>query len=168
MPGSELHTNYKKTVAKNIFVSDAGQLNPSNAAVAILLLEDGRYVMQLRDNIPNIFYPGHWGCFGGAVEPGESPLRALKRELVEELEFTAKRPSRFTRFQYDLKRFGRGKIDRIYYEVLVTREEFKRFVLHEGKAFKAFTGPQLLCEKRLTPYDAFAIWLHCKQGRISL
>lgn len=124
--------------------------------------------MQLRDNIPNIFYPGHWGCFGGAIDPGESPLQALKRELAEELEFKAERATRFTRFQYDLKRFGRGKIDRIYYEVLVTHREYKSFVLHEGRAFKAFTVDRLLCEKRVTPYDAFAIWLHCQQKRISL
>lgn len=153
-------------MSKLIFISGGGRLSPSNAAVAILVLEDGRYVMQLRDNIPNIFYPGHWGCFGGAVDPGERPLQALKRELIEELEFRAKQASRFTRFQYDLKRFGRGKINRIYYEVPVRREEFRHFVLHEGKAFKAFTGRQLLSERRVTPYDAFAIWLHCKQLRI--
>ncbi len=153
---------------KHTFLSGTGRLTPSNAAVAILVLEDGRYVMQLRDNIPNIFYPGHWGCFGGAVDPGERPLQALKRELAEELEFKAKRASQFTRFQYDLKRLGRGKIDRIYYEVPVTREEFRHFVLHEGRAFKAFTGRQLLGEKRVTPYDAFAIWVHCKQKRLKL
>ena len=153
---------------KHTFLSGTGRLTPSNAAVAILVLEDGRYVMQLRDNIPNIFYPGHWGCFGGAVDPGERPLQALKRELAEELEFKAKRASQFTRFQYDLKRLGRGKIDRIYYEVPVTREEFRHFVLHEGRAFKAFTGSQLLGEKRVTPYDAFAIWVHCKQKRLKL
>lgn len=153
---------------KDVFFSAATRLNPGNAAVALLVLEDGRYVMQLRDNIPNIFYPGHWGCFGGAVDPGESSLQALKRELREELEFKAGRAREFTRFHYDLKRLGRGRIARIYYEVPVSRDAYRRFVLHEGKAFKAFTGRQLLCEKRVTPYDAFAIWLHCKQQRISL
>jgi len=155
-------------LVKNVFFSATTRLNPAHAAVSLLVLEDGRYVMQLRDNIPNIFYPGHWGCFGGAVDPGERPLQALKRELVEELEFKAKRASRFTLLQYDLKRLGRGKIDRVYYEVPVTRKEFRHFVLHEGKAFKAFTGRQLLSEKRVTPYDAFVIWLHCKQKRLQL
>lgn len=153
-------------MGKNVFFSASTQLHPANAAVAILLLEDGRYVMQLRDNIPKIFYPGHWGCFGGAVDSGERPLQALKRELAEELEFKAGRAVEFTRFHYDLKRLGGGRIARIYYEVPVTGEQYRRFVLHEGKAFKAFTGRQLLCDKRVTPYDAFAIWLHCKQDRL--
>lgn len=155
-------------MGNNVFFSASTRLSPAHAAVAILVLEDGRYVMQLRDNIPNIFYPGHWGCFGGAVDPGERPLQALKRELFEELEFRAGSASKFTRFQYDLKRLGRGRIDRIYYEVPVKKEEFRRFVLHEGKAFKAFTGRQLLAEKRVSPYDAFAIWLHFRQERLSL
>jgi 8-oxo-dGTP pyrophosphatase MutT (NUDIX family) len=153
-------------LGKNVFLSASTRLNPAHAAVAILVLDDGRYVMQLRDNIPNIFYPGYWGCFGGAVDPGESSLQALKRELEEELEFKAKRASRFTRFQYDLICLGRGKIDRVYYEVPVTRNEFKHFVLHEGKAFKAFTGSKLLSERKVSPYDAFAIWLHYQQKRL--
>lgn len=153
-------------LGKTVFISASSRLNPGNAAVGILVLDDGRYIMQLRDNIPNIFYPNHWGCFGGAVDPGERPLQALKRELEEELEFKARSALKFTRFQYDLSRLGRGKIDRIYFEVPVSRYEFKHFVLHEGKALKAFTGRQLLEEKRVTPYDAFAIWLHCKQDRV--
>lgn len=153
---------------KHVFFSASERLHPSNAAVAILVLEDGRYIMQLRDNIPNIFYPNHWGCFGGAVDPGERSLQAVKRELAEELEFKTVHAVEFTRFQYDLTRLGRGKVARIYYEVSVRKSEFQRFVLHEGKAVKAFTGRQLLCEKRVTPYDAFAIWLHCRQKRLKL
>jgi 8-oxo-dGTP diphosphatase len=45
--------------------------------------------MQLRDDIPGIVYPGHWGFFGGHLEPGENPEQALRRELVEEIEYEA-------------------------------------------------------------------------------
>ena len=49
------------------------------AVAAMVVLEDGRYLMQLRDNKPDIYYPGHWDFFGGAVEPGEEPLADIYR-----------------------------------------------------------------------------------------
>ncbi len=58
----------------------------SRHAVAIAILYQGdRFLMQLRDNIPGIFYPGHWALFGGHLEPGESPDVAMRRELLEEI-----------------------------------------------------------------------------------
>ena len=53
-------------------------------AVAILVA-DGRYALQHRDDRPDIAWPGHWGLFGGTIEPGESPAEAVRRELHEEL-----------------------------------------------------------------------------------
>ncbi|NEQ86119.1 MAG: NUDIX domain-containing protein, partial [Moorea sp. SIO2I5] len=47
-------------------------------AIAILYRQ-GQFLMQLRDNIPGILYPGLWGLFGGHIEPGETPIEALKR-----------------------------------------------------------------------------------------
>lgn len=122
--------------------------------------------MQLRDNIPGIFYPNHWGCFGGAIDAGESSVQAVRRELWEELEFKVGKAREFTRFQFDLTPIGAGKVLRIYYEVRVSRKAYDRFVLHEGAAVKAFTSRHLLCAETVTPYDAFAIWLHCKQADI--
>ena len=52
-----------------------------------IIHQDGKYLMQLRDDIPNIAYPGVWGFFGGHIEPGEEPEAALKRELVEEINY---------------------------------------------------------------------------------
>lgn len=53
--------------------------------VLAVLLVDGRYVMQLRDDKPGIAAPGVWGLFGGSVEVGEEPRVALLREVEEEL-----------------------------------------------------------------------------------
>lgn len=58
----------------------------SQVAIAILY-QEGRFLMQLRDNIPGIVYPGCWGFFGGHIEPGETPKVALERELQEEINF---------------------------------------------------------------------------------
>lgn len=53
-------------------------------AIAILY-QRGQFLMQLRDNIPNIVHPGQWGFFGGHIEVGETPEVALVRELAEEI-----------------------------------------------------------------------------------
>lgn len=52
--------------------------------LAVLLVGD-RYLLQLRDDKPEIDHPGVWGLFGGRVEPSETPAAALLREVGEEL-----------------------------------------------------------------------------------
>lgn len=51
---------------------------------AIISVWDG-YLLQLRDDKPNIEWPGYWGLFGGHVDRGETELQAIRRELQEEL-----------------------------------------------------------------------------------
>jgi 8-oxo-dGTP diphosphatase len=58
---------------------------PKLIATAILVDEAGRLVFQLRDNVPTIGHPDHWGLFGGRIEIGESPRAAIVRELWEEI-----------------------------------------------------------------------------------
>ena len=63
----------------------------SNSIVRVaiaILYQDDKFLMQLRDDIPNIVYPGHWGLFGGHLESGETPDIAVKRELLEEISYT--------------------------------------------------------------------------------
>ena len=50
-----------------------------------MLQQEGRWLMQLRDEIPTIVAPGCWGLFGGHLDPGETPEQALRRELLEEI-----------------------------------------------------------------------------------
>ncbi|MFK7802322.1 MAG: NUDIX domain-containing protein [Anaerolineae bacterium] len=58
--------------------------------VALILLEDHdkRIFLQLRDNIPHIGHPDHWGFFGGAAEGNETSTEAALREIEEELAIT--------------------------------------------------------------------------------
>ena len=148
------------------FLSDRHPLHGEDAVAAIITVEDGRYLMQLRDDIPRIFYPGHWGCFGGAVGAGEDGLVALKRELAEELEMTAPVATEFIRLHFDLTRLGQKQCYRTYYEIKVSEAEVGRYVLHEGAAMR-LVPPTELFELRLTPYDSFALWLHFARGRFS-
>jgi len=65
------------------------------AVVMAIIHQDGKYLMQLRDDIPTIVYPGVWGFFGGHIEPGELPEVALRRELLEEINYSAPLLSKF-------------------------------------------------------------------------
>jgi 8-oxo-dGTP pyrophosphatase MutT (NUDIX family) len=150
----------------DLFLTSLAPLRPSDAVAGLLVLEDGRYVMQLRDAKPGIFYPDHWGCFGGAVDAGETPQAALERELREELEFEAAPRSEFTRLTFDWRSVGHQPTSRIYYEVSVPQASFERFVLHEGSQMRAFTAAELLAQ-RCTPYDAFAVWMHTSRDRLA-
>lgn len=150
-----------------VFLSANGKIAGADAVAALLMLEDGRYVMQLRDPKPEIFYPDHWGCFGGAVDHGEDPRQALARELREELEFEIVSTRQFTRFDFDFGSLGRPSVYRIYFEVPVSTLAYSRFVLHEGAQFRAFSGAEILQQSRVTPYDAFAIWLHYRRERFN-
>src|ERR1700675_4537389 len=113
------------TCAEHFLPADGQSPRPHDAVAALLIHEDSRYIMQLRDSKPGIFYPGHWGCFGGAVEPGEVPVDALRRELREEIEFEMPGAFRFTQFDFDFTPLGYPKVYRIYFEVRVPAAAFK-------------------------------------------
>ena len=61
--------------------------------VALAVLErDGAWLLQLRDDLESILYPGHWGLFGGHLDPGETPSEAVHRELLEEINWKPASP----------------------------------------------------------------------------
>lgn len=137
-----------------------------DAVAAIIILDDGRYVLQHRDNLPHIWYPDHWGCFGGAVHEGEEPLDALRRELEEELEFQPSRITYFSRFDFDLDPIGLRSYYRTYYVITMSQKERSGLVLHEGDAIEAFEGSAIFEKLLMTPYDAFALFLYHHRARL--
>ncbi|MDM3847484.1 MAG: NUDIX hydrolase [Aphanizomenon gracile PMC638.10] len=71
-------------------------MNSQLAYVAVAILyRESKFLMQLRDNIPNIIAPGCWALFGGHIEPGESPEIAVQREVMEEIGYDL---TNFTKF----------------------------------------------------------------------
>jgi 8-oxo-dGTP diphosphatase len=68
---------------------------------AVLQLPDGRFLLAQRPQ--GKVYAGYWEFPGGKVEPGESPLQALQRELHEELgiEVTGAYPWLIREFDYE-------------------------------------------------------------------
>ena len=156
----------KQTNGRSAFVTSRARLAIGNAAAAIIQLEDGRYLLQLRDDSESIWYPNHWGCFGGGVEPGEDPVHALARELREELSFEFTEARFFTELEFDLAGLGLDRYYRKYYLVRMTLAEMDCLHLTEGAKFAAFDGDTMLGTLDLSPYDAFALFLHARGFRI--
>ncbi len=50
----------------------------------VLIVQDGIYVVQERDDKPHISDPGKYSLWGGGVEQGETPEQAAVREVLEE------------------------------------------------------------------------------------
>lgn len=96
---------------------------PVEVAIAILYCSD-RFLMQLRDDIPGIIYPGCWGLFGGHIEVGETSQQAIKRELLEEISYTPDSLSEFGCYR------DSGVIRHVYHAPL--RVELDQLVLNEG------------------------------------
>ncbi|MCX7170344.1 MAG: NUDIX domain-containing protein [Proteobacteria bacterium] len=147
-------------------MADRTILQPGDAAAAIIVFDDGRYLLQLRDNKQGIFFPGHWGLFGGGVESGEQPIDALRRELKEELGLAVVELRRLARFEFNLVPMGLTHIYREFFEVRLPAAIMPTLRLGEGKAFEAFTRDQVLASQRLVPYDSFALWFHVNEFRL--
>src|ERR1700674_5416517 len=99
----------------DLFLGGEVALSPSNATAAIIALPGKRYLMQLRDQKPNIFYPGHWGVFGGAIDVGETPEQCLYREIEEELGLSDIIFQPFTQITIDFSYCGLGNVVRHYF-----------------------------------------------------
>lgn len=96
---------------------------PVHVAIAILYRED-KFLMQLRDNIAGIRYPGYWALFGGHLELGETPDVAVKREVIEEIGYTLPSFVEFGCYQDD------AVVRHVFHAPLLV--ELNQLILNEG------------------------------------
>lgn len=152
------------------FLDDQLPLHPGDAVAALLLSPDGRYLLQRRDRKAGIFFPDHWGCFGGGVDAYDADRKAaLRRELREELELDVPTEAMlyFTDYTFDFSFCGLGVIYRTYFEVKLKADQIPGLSLSEGTTFGMFTAREVLAELKLTPYDTLALWMHANRRRLS-
>jgi 8-oxo-dGTP pyrophosphatase MutT (NUDIX family) len=107
---------------------------PVRVAIAILY-RDNKFLFQLRDDIPNIVYPAHWGFFGGHLDPGETPDEAVIRELQEEIKYSPPTISEFGCY-------SDPKVERHVFHAPLT-VEVDQLVLKEGWDMALLTPEQI-------------------------
>ncbi|MCJ0870221.1 NUDIX domain-containing protein [Streptomyces sp. AP-93] len=54
----------------------------------MITTDDSEIILQLRDEKPSICWPGYWSLLGGQIEPGETAMEAVLREIHEEAGIT--------------------------------------------------------------------------------
>jgi 8-oxo-dGTP pyrophosphatase MutT (NUDIX family) len=151
----------------SIFAADAAPIVIHDAVAAIVLTPDGRYLLQERDDIPGIWYPGHLGCFGGGIDPGEDVDSALAREMTEEIGLAPRDVTFFMRMDFDLRTICRRPYFRSYFQIRLTTDEEQALRLGEGRAMKRLTDREMLDAPNLIPYDGFALFLHARGSRVA-
>jgi len=138
------------------------------AVGALIYTADGQYLMQLRDNLPTVMMRGYWALFGGMVEPGEDPVRAVIRELREELGLSlVEAPRPFSQVLYDLRFAGRKLHRKIFFEVPISLDMIPRLTLHEGQDMSLFKPDDLLAQEQVTPWDLYGVLLHSRRARVA-
>ena len=121
-----------------------------------IIVVKNNYLLQLRDNKKNIYFPNFWGVFGGSVEKTETYQKALEREIKEETNLIV-RVYRMI-LSVDYKLFGlKEKRNIVYYECKIS--EKRKIILTEGQKYKFFSFNQIK-KLNIIPMDFAAINSH--------
>ena len=142
------------------------QKNPKDAS-AIIIFYKNKVLMALRSKKKNIFYPNHFGLFGGAIEKNETFHDAAKRELFEETNIDT--PKKNIRYLVDIN-FSFPKTGIIKRKIFTYKInnliEFKnKFSLGEGQKSLFFTYKQIKKQANVVPYDRLALDLFFSRNK---
>ena len=124
------------------------------SAGAIIFIKN-KYLLQLRENKKNIYFPGFWGVFGGLLEKNEGFEKGLEREVKEETNLNVKASKMILSNNF---RFLDYKIRyRMYFECKVLDKS--KINLNEGRDFKFYSFKELR-KLQIVPLDLAAIHYH--------
>ena len=120
----------------------------------VLILPDGRAVLQRRDNNTPIS-PNTLAFFGGHVEPGEPPDEAMRRELGEETSLDVANLDIRLVNEFELTRSNDGVLTHFYtYEAEIPNAKFE---VYEGSGAEVYPTEELLAREDVVPAVKHAI-----------
>ena len=115
-----------------------------------------KYLLQLRDNKKNIFFPGFWGLFGGRINKNEQQYKAVKREIKEETNLNVKIIRKILTVDFSMIALKK-KRNIIYFDCKVLNN--KKIILGEGQKYSFFSFNQIK-KLKIIPMDFVAINSH--------
>jgi len=122
---------------------------------AILIDSSGRLLFQLRDDNPEILYPGKIGLFGGHREGNETFLECVVREVHEEISYFVppERYAHLTSYSGDDHRGGTFRC-----EIFVTNNlPADRLAITEGALLAIWPKDLATIESKFSPSASFAV-----------
>ena len=112
-------------------------------AVKSLIVDgQGRYLLQLRDNVPTITFPAYWSLFGGALEGLET--------FIEE----------FLSYKYSIKKVNIIDREVTIFSSFIDSYEIEELELMEGQSLAFFTILELQKENNVVPLDLSTVLMH--------
>lgn len=104
------------------------------------------FLLQHRDDKPEIAYPNQWSFFGGEIELDETPWLALQRELEEELGW-------FPRQGTFLFHWNNPENPcRIHFFAVPFTGSLQQFLLQEGQSYGWFSFRELKDMDNVAPH----------------
>lgn len=127
-------------------------------SVAGIIFINNKYLFQIRDNKPSIWFPGYNGFFGGLVDKNETPYQAIKREILEELNMPVVKASLLMKANFQVNKLKKQR-ERHYYLISLKKNFEKKLKINEGSGFK-FLSIKQLKHSKMIPWDITAIYYH--------
>ena len=138
----------------------------SNFISVGIVLHDyaNQFLLQKRDQIDTIYFPGLWGLFGGSCESGETPENAARREIHEELELNLGNLELFLCLDIKSTELGHIPRTRFFYSAQISEQHKSEIKLNEGSEFKFFSPANLPPISEIVPFDlsAATLFYHSK------
>ncbi len=123
---------------------------------AVIYFKD-KYLIQKRSNKKNIYFPNLFGVFGGNVEKKEKIIKAVIREIFEELniKLNSKQVKFFLKISFYSRHFLKNR-SRFYFFVKILKSQLNSINLKEGQSYH-FINISKIKKLDFVPWDLSAI-----------
>jgi 8-oxo-dGTP diphosphatase len=122
----------------------------TKVATVIFINNKKEALFYLRDDKPTIPYPNFWSSLGGHVEGDESLLAALKREILEEIEYNLQKTEYLGMIKDNAKNL-------VYIYKSYIDLPLEKITLNEGQKLNYFSFDQIKSLKLPPPFKKFVL-----------